>query len=492
MVHRGGKSSRELAKRNEAAAELEPLSPRERAIIAQVAASPISRVRIEEVKPSPTHARVHHEKKISALAGAIRRFGIVDPIIVDHEMTIISGFARWRACQRLGILELPAIVVSHLSPAEIRALRIALGRFPEWASWDREQLRIELPAIVAELPDLSMEEIGFTVPEFDRLIAKTTERDPADDVPVTAESAPMVSRQGDLWRLGEHLVLCGDALSSEGYDKLLGSTVVQLVVSDPPYNVKLNGNVTKRSGKFAEFAMASGEMTDAQFREFLGNSFRQIARVCTAGAIGFFFIDWRHARLMQEAADGVFFELKNHIVWVKDSPGLGTFYKSQHEFVLGFKIAEGKHVNNFGLGQHGRTRSNVWEYPGMSSFGAGRDEALALHATPKPVAMLVDAILDCSNPGASVLDPFGGSGSTLIAAERTHRRARLIEINPLYVDTIVQRWERFTGEQAVLHGTNQSFANVAKARAQHCHDGEEGAAPQENIRTAEEDLDERS
>jgi DNA modification methylase len=317
------------------------------------------------------------------------------------------------------------------------------------------------------MPDLSMEEIGFAVQEVDRLIAIPGEpdADPADDIPPVPTNPP-ISRIGDVWQLGQHLVLCGDALETESYDRLLGSTAVRLVLTDPPYNVPINGHVTKRVGRFDEFAMASGELSPEQFRELLRKVFRQIARVSITGAIGYIFIDWRHVRLMQEAADGVLFELKNHIVWVKNAPALGSFYRSQHEFVLVYKIAEGRHVNNFALGQHGRTRTNVWNYGGMSSFGAGRDEALALHATPKPVAMLVDAMLDCSNPGDLVLDPFGGSGSTLIAAERAHRRARLIEISPTYVDTIVRRWERFSGEQALLLGTNQSLLEVAEIRAQ--------------------------
>jgi DNA modification methylase len=242
-----------------------------------------------------------------------------------------------------------------------------------------------------------MQEIGFSVQDVDRLIARPPtqeDQDPAEEIPEPDDTTSAISQAGDLWRLGRHLVLCGDALQAKSYDQLLGSTAVRMVLTDPPYNVPINGHVTKRVGKFAEFAMASGEMTDGQFCEFLRSTNVQIARVCVPGAIGFFFIDWRHARIMQEAADGIFFEFKNHIVWVKDTPALGTFYRSQHEFVLVFKIADGKHVNNFALGQHGRTRSNVWQYNGMSSFGTGRDEALALHATPKPVAMLVDAILD--------------------------------------------------------------------------------------------------
>jgi DNA modification methylase len=445
-----------------------PLSPEERSVLDKVSACPIVRVPIQRLRPSTGHARLHSDAKIIGLVAAIRRFGFVEPILVDQDFTIISGMARWMACQAMGVAEVPVIVISHLSAVEVRALRIALGRFPEWATWDHDQLRVELPAIVADLPDLSMQEIGFTVQEVDRLIAPPSEQDqdPADEVPDADNNMSVISREGDLWRLGQHLVLCGDALKAESYDRLLGSTAVRMVLTDPPYNVPINGHVTKRIGKFDEFAMASGEMSNDQFREFLRKAYLQIARAAVPGAIAYFFIDWRHARVMQEAADGVFFEFKNHIVWVKDAPTLGAFYRSQHEFVLVFKIADGKHINNFALGQHGRTRSNVWQYAGMSSFGSGRDEALELHATPKPVAMLVDAILDCSNPGDLVLDPFGGSGSTLIAAQRAHRRARLIEISPTYVDTIVRRWEHFTGEQAVLVDTNQTFAEITRRRVE--------------------------
>lgn len=470
MVLQANGPSKGLAKRSQRLENdpqvLTPITAAERAILDRVAASPVIQVPIDQLRVASGHARRHDAAKVTGLGAAIRRFGIVEPILVDQDHTIISGAARWSACRAIGATQVPVIVLSHLSGAEIRALRIAMGRFPEWASWDRDQLRIELPAIITEIPDLVMEEIGFSVPEFDRLVALSanTDTDPADTVPPTDEAGPPVSRTGDLWGLGQHLVLCGNALDAECYDRLLGSNAVRLVLTDPPYNVPVNGHVTKRIGKFAEFAMGSGELTDEQFHNFLRSAFQHIAQVSVAGAIGYIFIDWRHARLMQDAADGVLFELKNHIVWVKDSPGLGTFYRSQHEFVLVYKIADGKHINNFQLGQHGRTRSNVWQYAGMSSFGAGRDEALQLHATPKPVAMLVDAILDCSNPGDLVLDPFGGAGSTLIAAERAHRRARLIEISPAYVDTIVRRWELFTGEAAILAGTNETFAEVAQQR----------------------------
>ncbi len=463
MALRGIKPSKALQKGH--IGRVVTLSPEEGAAFEKFTGCQVTRVPIGRLQPSKGHAQIHSAAKEAALSRSIRKFGVIEPILVDQDFTIISGVARWRACRNLGVAEVPVIAVGHLTPIEVRALRLAMGRFPEWAAWDHDCLRVELPAIVAELPDLAMEEIGFSVQEFDGLIAVARESgdDPADDV--AAESTPPVSRIGDLWQLGPHLVLCGNALAPESYDRLLGSTAIRLLLTDPPYNVPVNGHVTKRIGKFAEFAMASGELSEPQFQGFLRTVFRQVARVSIGGAIGFIFIDWRHARLMQEAADGVLFEFKNHIVWVKASPALGSFYRSQHEFVLVYKIAEGDHVNNFGLGQHGRTRSNVWHYAGMSSFGSGRSEALELHATPKPVAMLVDAILDCSNPNDLILDPFGGSGSTLIAADRSRRRARLIEISPTYVDTIIRRWEQFSGERAVLVGSNQSFLKVAELRA---------------------------
>jgi ParB-like chromosome segregation protein Spo0J len=258
MASRSTKPSRGLTRTT----VLEPLSSQERAIIEKVNVRQIVRVPLGRVRPSPHHARIHSPEKLTALSASIRRFGTIEPIIVDQDYTIISGMARWMVCRELGIAEVPVIFIEHLSPIEVRALRIAMGRFPEWATWDRDQLRIELPAIVATLPDLAMEEIGFSVQEVDRLIAipDQHEPDPADDIP-PEPSAPPISMSGDIWKLDQHLVLCGDALEADSYDRLLDNTAVRLILTDPPYNVPVNGHVTKRIGKFDEFAMASGELT---------------------------------------------------------------------------------------------------------------------------------------------------------------------------------------------------------------------------------------
>ena len=234
-----------------------------------------------------------------------------------------------------------------------------------------------------------------------------------------------------------------------------------MVFTDPPYNVANAGHVTKRDD-VREFAMAAGEMSPQEFTSFLTIVFGHVLAWMNPGAVGFFCMDWRHLPELWAAAGPFFGPLKNLIIWVKSNAGLGSFYRSQHETISVYN-APGKPINNFGLGAKGRHRTNVWKYPGLSSFGRGRDETLAMHPTVKPTAMVVDAIKDCSNRGGIVLDPFAGSGTTMIAAERTKRRARLMEIDPLYCDTIVQRWQAFTGKTARLSETNETFEEV-KAR----------------------------
>jgi DNA modification methylase len=424
------------------------------------------RVPIDRLRPSPGHARRHSKAKITALAASIRRFEILEPILVDRDFTIISGVARWLACQQLGIAEVPVISVEHLSPIEVRALRIAMGRFPEWANWDREQLRIELPAIAAELPDLTLTEIGFSVQDVNRFTDVPGKQgvDPADEIPPVSNTPP-ITRAGDLLQLGQHLLLCGDPLAVESYERILGSTAVRLVLTDPPYPAPIDGPLSARDQKRAGIEMRSAQLAPKHVHEFWRTSFRHIARVSTDGAIGYVFVDWRHAALIQEAARNVLFELENHVVWVKDRSESGSFYGNQHEFVLVYKIADGRCVSNLAHSGFGRTRSDVWRYAELNSVDVARGEALGPRTAPKPVAMLVEAILERSNPGDVVLDPFGGWGSTLIASERAHRRARLIESSPTCVDAIVRRWERFCGGRAVLVESGQPFAEVAEVRA---------------------------
>jgi DNA modification methylase len=274
-----------------------------------------------------------------------------------------------------------------------------------------------------------------------------------------------MSRPGDIWELGKHLLLCGNALSEESYCQLLTNKSAELVVTDPPYNVAIDGNVGGLgSVHHRDFAFASGEMTTDQFTEFLKETLGNAAAVTKDGAIAFVCMDWRHMRELQDAGETVFTELKNLCVWNKTNGGMGTFYRSKHELIFVFKIGTLPHTNSFGLGETGRYRTNVWDYAGVSSLGATRNDTLAMHPTVKPVAMVADAIKDCSRRNEIVLDIFAGSGSTLIAAETCGRRARVLEYDPLYCDTIIRRWETFAGKRARLHSSRQTFEDVAIER----------------------------
>lgn len=238
-----------------------------------------------------------------------------------------------------------------------------------------------------------------------------------------------------------------------------------MVFTDPPYNVPIGGHVSGLGKiRHREFAMASGEMTQGEFTGFLETAFRNLVDHSLDGSIHFVCMDWRHMGEMLEAGEAVYTELKNLCVWAKDNGGMGAFYRSRHELVFAFKKGTAPHINSFELGQHGRYRTNVWEYRGVNTMRAGRMEELALHPTVKPVAMIADAIKDVSKRGEIVLDAFGGSGSTLIAAHKTGRRARLIELDPIYVDRIVKRWQAFAHDDAVLEGTEQSFAEITSLR----------------------------
>jgi len=279
--------------------------------------------------------------------------------------------------------------------------------------------------------------------------------------------ATAVSKPGDTWTLGQHRLLCGDARSADAVRSLVGGEPVDLVFTDPPYNVPIDGHVGGLGRtKHREFAFASGEMTRTQFTSFLTETLSNAARVSKDGAIAFVCMDWRHMRELLDAGDAAFGELKNLCVWNKTNGGMGSFYRSKHELVFVFKVGTATHTNSFGLGETGRYRTNVWDYPGISSLGAARADELAMHPTVKPVALVADAMRDCSRRGETVLDIFAGSGTTLIAAETCGRQARLLEYDPLYCDTIISRWQGFTGKRATLADSGQSFEEVAARSAE--------------------------
>ena len=416
--------------------------------------------RIEELRPYAGNARTHSRRQVQQIAASIERFGFTNPVLVSDALEIIAGHGRVEAARLLGWKTVPTLSLSHLGPAERRAYVLADNKLALNAGWDRERVATELQALI-DL-DFDLEVTGFSVAETDFILDGAREGDP-DAAPGPEDAMPPpaltpVSRRGDIWQLGRHRLVCGDARDRDDYAALLEDEAVDLVFTDPPDNVAIDGNVTGLGKvKHREFAMASGEMSEAAFTAFLIETLSRASAVCKDGAIAFVCMDWRHMGELLAAGRQAFDELKNLCVWNKTNGGMGAFYRSKHELVFVFKKGTAPHTNSFGLGETGRYRTNVWDYAGISSPTATRAEELAMHPTVKPVAMVADAIRDCSRRGETVLDPFGGSGSTLIAAEKTGRVARLIEYDPLYCDTIIRRWQLYAGKAATLASTGETF-----------------------------------
>ncbi len=422
---------------------------------------------ITSLRPYAGNARMHSKKQVTQIAESIRRFGFVNPVLISDDDQILAGHGRVMAARQLGMTEVPTIRLSHLSKVERRAYILADNKLALNAGWDKELLSIELQALIDLDFDVTL--TGFSLAEIDLTLDEARESDPEtpaepeDDVPPLPENP--VSRTGDLWLLGRHKLLCGDAREREDYKTLLGDEQVDMIFTDPPYNVPIDGHVSGLgSVRHREFAMAAGEMSSAAFTDFLAGTLGEAARCCRDGAIAFVCMDWRHIGELWAAGGSVFTELKNVCVWNKTNAGMGTFYRSKHELIFVYKIGTAPHVNSFGLGDTGRYRTNVWDYAGVNSMSAGRMEELAMHPTVKPTALVADALRDCSKRGGIVLDGFGGSGTTLIAAEKTGRSARLIEYDPAYCDTIIKRFEKLTGKHAVFASTDQNFEDVEIAR----------------------------
>lgn len=421
---------------------------------------------VRQLRPYIRNARRHSKKQVSQIAASMRRFGFTNPVLISDDGEIIAGHGRVMAAKELGIEAVPTLRLSHLSVEECRAYVLADNKLALNAGWDSEILAIELQALIDLEFDVSL--TGFSLAEIDLTLdqareASTQEIVPADVIP--APPAEPVTRRGDLWFLGRHRLLCGDARLAKDLAQLLGGEPVDLVFTDPPYNVRIDGHVGGLGAiRHREFAMASGEMTSAEFTRFLTKTLSNAAAVCRDGAIAFVCMDWRHMRELLDAGEAAFDELKNLCIWNKSNGGMGSFYRSKHELVFVFKKGQAPHTNSFGLGETGRYRTNVWDYPGISSVGTGRMDELAMHPTVKPTALVADALKDCSRRGEIVLDPFGGSGTTLIAAETCGRLARLLEFDPAYCDTIIARWEKLTGKHATLAGCNRRFEDVAEER----------------------------
>jgi len=432
-----------------------------------VSSAPLSVVYrpIGDLKPDPKNPRKHSPKQVRQIANSIREFGFVGIILVDGDGNVIAGHGRLLAARQLGMTTVPVVRVDHLTPAQVKALRIADNRLCEVSEFDQRLLGEAFQELSLLELDCGLDITGFELPEIDFMIESlgepaSSDEDPADETPETAAVA--ISKAGDLWWLGNHRLLCGSALEPCDYQKLMDGTLAEYVITDPPYNVPIRGHVSGNGAiQHREFAMASGEMSEAEFTGFLTTVCQLLVKNSKPGCVAVLFMDWRHTRELLKAGDASFSELLNICVWQKHNAGMGSLYRSQHEFAFIFKNGNAPHINNILLGKFGRHRSNIWPYAGVNNFGRGGEEGnlLEIHPTVKPVKMLADAILDCSNRGAVVLDPFMGSGSTLMACQRTGRLGRGIEIDPLYVDAAIRRWQKYTGEQAINFATGRTFAD---------------------------------
>ena len=347
-------------------------------------------------------------------------------MLVDEDDQILAGHGRVAAAQLLGLNEVPALCIGDLSSKERKAYALADNKLALNAGWDQELLALELQELIdlefdVELTGFSLAEVDFTL-DAARDSAPDVKEQNSDQIPPMAKEA--ITRPGDVWQLGRHRLLCGDAREPEHYDVIMGDARADIIFTDPPYNVPIDGHVCGLGRvRHREFAMGAGEMSASQFTAFLGRALGNMVRHARIGAIIYVCMDWRHMRELLEAGDECGLQLKNLVVWNKTNAGMGTFYRSKHELIFVFKYGDAPHVNSFGLGETGRYRTNVWDYPGISSMSATRKDELAMHPTVKPVALVADALRDCSRRGDIVLDPFAGSGTTLMAAQQTGRTA---------------------------------------------------------------------
>ncbi len=417
---------------------------------------------IERLKPDPQNPRAHSPHQIRQIQRSMQAFGFLVPVLATKEGRPLAGHGRIRAARNLGMDSVPVIQVDHLSPAQIKAFQVADNKLAENATWDQNLLRDQFIEILAADPTFEIELTGFDMGEIDLCIGQDvgSKPDAADDVP--ALGGRPVSALGDVWLLGKHRLLCADALSGSNYVELMAGQRAVAVVTDPPYNLAVKSITGNGAIKHREFAMAVGEMDRAEFTAFLSKILGHLRDHSREGSIHFIFMDWRHALELMQATQGIYTELKNICVWVKDSGGMGSMYRNQTEFVFVYKNGRASHRNNIQLGKHGRNRTNVWRYTSPAAFGRTSEEGklLALHPTVKPVQLVADAILDVTSRGQIVLDPFLGSGTTLMAAQRTGRICHGIELDPLYVDTAIRRWQAFTGDEAIHAESSRTFNQV--------------------------------
>ena len=417
-------------------------------------------VEIDKIKDAPRRVRKVLEKQEKAVKQSITRFGNRVPILIDGKYHVIDGHARLAAARLLGADRAPCIIVDDLPTREVRRLRLSLNKLQETGWWDDDELRIEIKELIEFDGDFEIP--GFELPEIEAIMFGDDDgEDPADNLDeVAAPDGPVISHLGDVWILGDHQIVCGSSRDSSSIAKCLNGDVAEAVFTDPPYNVKVNGHVRGKKGGFKEFAEGSGEMSHKEFLALLVDALGSAVAYIKPGAVIFSCMDWRHHVEMDEALEKLGLDILNICVWSKSNGGMGSLYRSRHEFVFVAKKPGASHTNNVKLGQHGRNRTNVWEYAGATGGAKDPDDDWAAHPTVKPVRLVMDALLDVTAPGDLVLDPFLGSGTTLMAAERTGRRCVGVEIEPAYVDLAIRRWQKLTGRDAIHAECGHSFDEI--------------------------------
>ena len=422
------------------------------------------------LRPYPGNPHKHPKQQIEHIRASIRANRVVRPILTDEDGIIIDGEAVWRAAILEGLTSIPIVRLFGLSETQKRELRIGLNKHPLNADWDVEQLRLEIQAILEVHVDLDPGEIGMSVGEIDKLLI-AGETDPADDT-IPALAARPTSRAGDIWICrdqqgrDQHRIGCGDCCDLSFLRRVVGPHLIDCGMTDPPYNRRITGGATAGRGRVRhpEFLMASGDMSDEVFERFLEGALDGFAKVSRNGAVHFVFMDHQHVDVLLAVGKRVYSQRLNLCVWNKSNAGLGGLYRSKFEIVAVFKVGDAPYFNAVQLGKYGRNRTNVWDYPSVNTFGGSRRRDLELHPTVKPTGLFADAIADVTQRGDLVLDGFLGSGTCLLACERTGRLCRGIEINPLYVDLALQRWTERTGMDAILEPTGQTFSQVRAER----------------------------
>jgi DNA modification methylase len=411
------------------------------------------------IKPDPKNPRTHSKKQVQQIADSIGSSGYFNPILIEEDDVIICGHGRYRAAKLQGRETVPVIRLSGLTSAAKRVLRIADNKIAMNAGWDIDLLRVELDEIQAE--GLNLELTGFAMGEIDTML--TPAADPDDEIIPAVPEQP-VTRPGDIWICGPHRIGSGDLLDGCSLAALMADERADAIVSDPPYNVEINGFANAK-GRHREFQMASGEMSPEEFLEFIRKFIRVFIAYSRDGAVHLVFMDWRHIAELISIGRALYGAFLNLCVWNKSNAGMGSLYRSKHELIAVFRAGDTPHFNAVELGRHGRNRTNVFDYASVNSFVGSRRDDLALHPTVKPTALVADAIQDVTRRGEIVLDPFLGSGTLLIACELTGRRARGLEIEPSYVDVALGRWIAMTGQQPVLEATGETFVKRQRALA---------------------------